>query len=99
GEWMVGRARKMAGRVANEALSSEPAEIDRIYRLVYGRAPSAAEAQTALQFFHEQRQRSGGVGGDASAGESSLLLAMPQRESNAAVFDPEAPDAALRVPD
>ncbi|HSW09238.1 DUF1549 and DUF1553 domain-containing protein [Aquabacterium sp.] len=49
-------SKALAGRVLREAPAGESAQIDRVYQLLYGRAPQAAEKAQLLSFLgHQER--------------------------------------------
>jgi hypothetical protein len=56
---VFGWARQLADRVQNDAGMTPEAQVERAYRLVYARAPDAAEIRSALAFLFRQEKFAG----------------------------------------
>jgi mono/diheme cytochrome c family protein len=65
GAWTLQRARAFAERLARERPDDPAAQVDRAYRIAFGRAPTEAERADALAFLDEQAALPGAGPGDA----------------------------------
>lgn len=77
-------SQSLAGRVIREAGKDESARLDRLYRVLYSRAPDKFEKQTLLSFLEEQERS---IVSDQLAG-SRLAVALPMGLEATQVDDP-----------
>lgn len=96
-QFMLLRAKAMAARLDKESNGDENRAIERAYRLVYGRTPTADERKSAAEFLFGQRQQvNPELASSASAG--FLTEKIPYRDGKAAVMMPKSPQEMLSVP-
>jgi len=57
GQWVLGRARKLAERVSKTGSADLKSVVQHTYQIAFGRRPRREEVETALAFFEQQRQR------------------------------------------
>lgn len=74
---IVKSAQRLAGRVVSEAGVAPSAQVERAYRLTFGRPPDTFERERALAFLNRQAKLIGGETDD----ESPLLLPQPMPKS------------------
>jgi hypothetical protein len=55
GDWMLGRAKKLAERLVQEAPGGEDSRVRLAYRLAVARDASVAELERAVNFIYERR--------------------------------------------
>jgi len=53
GPFVLDQARYLAGRVKKEAGEGQPAQVERAFRLAFGRDPAPAERDAALRVVHD----------------------------------------------
>ena len=96
-QFMLQRARALAGRLENDASMDDAKLIERAYQLTFGRAPKPPEIEAALQFFREQptridTERAG------SAKAAFLYDKMPYRDGQAAIMTLGGAQSRFEVP-
>ncbi|MGV3720768.1 MAG: DUF1553 domain-containing protein, partial [Actinomycetota bacterium] len=95
---MLLRAKALAARVEREAPDSESQQVERAFRLAFGRAPTAAETDGARRFLLEQAAR---IDVKEAGSEAAAFLydKIPHRDGQAAVLSPDGPQSRFEVPD
>jgi mono/diheme cytochrome c family protein len=97
-QFMLQRARALAQRLEQEGSMDEAATVRRAYQLTFGRPPSPAETEAALQFLRDQAgridpERAG------SAKAAFLYDKIPYRDGQAAIMSLEGGQNRFEVPD
>lgn len=82
-QFMLQRAAAFARRLAREEASNDSARVTRAYQLAFGRTPTEAETQAALEFVTQQMKR---IDPEKAASDEAAFLAgkIPYRDGQAA---------------
>lgn len=96
-QYMLQRARAMAGRLQKGGAKSETEMIESAYRIAFGRAATGDEISTALKFLHEQEERVN-LERASSAVAGFVADKIPYRDGKAALMSPKSAQERFIVP-
>ncbi|MCZ2343989.1 MAG: DUF1553 domain-containing protein, partial [Bacteroidales bacterium] len=97
-QFMLQRAAAFSRRLAKEEPSNDSARVTRAYRLAFGRNPTEAETEAALQFVNQQMKR---IDPKKAASEEAAFLAgkIPYRDGQAADVKLSKGPSGFQIPD
>jgi hypothetical protein len=97
-QFMLQRAKALAERLEKEGSMDQAATVQRAYQLTFGRSPSAAETEAAMDFLREQAKRIDPERA-GSAKAAFLYDKIPYRDGQAAIMSIEGSQSRFEVPD
>ncbi len=97
-QFMLQRAKALAGRLEKDASMDDAKLIERAYQLTFGRAPKPAETEAAIRFLREQPSRID-TERASSAKAAFLYDKIPYRDGQAAIMSLEGAQSRFEVPD
>jgi hypothetical protein len=94
---MLQRAKALASRLERDEPSGGEAQIDRAYRLTFGRGATKKEIEAAQEFMLAQAKRIEPE--EAASAQAQFLYGkIPYRDGQAAICDPKGAQRSFRVP-
>ena len=96
-QFMLQRAKALAGRLEKDASMDDAKLVERAYQLSYGRAPKPAEIEASLKFLREQPQRIDAERA-GSAKAAFLFDKIPYRDGQAAIMTLDGAQSRFEVP-